>query len=89
MAFRMLRESVMELVVLAIIVALGLIMLGTDQGLQSTISDNSTQEWLATNEAVYAIADIPDWYALIILAIVFVALIGIVFLIYRAGSRQT
>lgn len=88
MAFRLLKDAVVELVVLAMIVALGLIMLGTDQGMAKQLTENST-EYNATVKAVESIATIPDWYGILILAIVFLAMLGIVFLIQRmAGTSE-
>lgn len=88
MAFRLLKDSVIELVVLAMIVALALIMLGSDQGLASKTTTNSL-EYNATMDAVTEIAGISSWYGIIILAIVFLGIIGLVFAIYSMSKNQT
>lgn len=85
MAFRLLKDSVVELVILAMICALALIMLGSDQGLASKTTTNSL-EYNATMDAVTEIAGISSWYGIIILAIVFLGIIGLMFTIYRVSS---
>lgn len=80
MAFKLLTSSVLNLVVLALIVALSLIMLGPSQGFMAQVGSKS-YEYNATNSALYAIGDIPDWYGLLILAIIFLGFLGIIFTI--------
>jgi hypothetical protein len=87
MAFRLLKDSVVELVILAMIVALALIMLGPDQGLASTVTAGS-MEYNSTMDAVNQIGGISDWYGIIILAIVFLGIIGLMFAIYDMSKGQ-
>ena len=77
----------MELVILGIVVALSLILLGPSKGLMSQVG-STTLEYNQTNKTLYAVSGVADWYGIIILAIVFVGLIGLMYTIYNIGRVQ-
>lgn len=83
--FQLLRSSALEIVVLTFIIALGAILLGSSSGLEKGLTTNS-YEYNITNAGLTALLTYSNYFGILVIAIIFVAVIGIVMIV--AGAAQ-
>ena len=86
MVFQLLRSSALEIVVLTFIIALGSILLGTSSGLGKGLTTNSA-EANVTAAGATALLTYSNYFGILVISIIFVAIIGIVMIV--AGTAQT
>ena len=88
MVFQILKQSALELVVLVFIIALGAVLLGTTSGLGKGLTANSFEANIA-NAGVYALNTYSSYFGLIVIAIIFVAILGVIMIVGGAvGGRS-
>lgn len=79
------KTSALALILLVFIISLGATILGSTSGLMST-QTSGTIEYNITNEGLYALEDYSDWFGTIVTAVIFVAIIAIIYMV--AGSAR-
>jgi hypothetical protein len=85
MVFQLLKQSALELVVLTFIIALGAVLLGTSSGLGKSLTLNSL-EYNISVAGNNALKTYSDYFGIIVIAIVFVAIIGVIMIVGGAAS---
>ena len=83
MVFQLLRSSALEIVVLTFIVALGAILLGGTSGLAKGLTG---AEQGVTNAGLAALNTYSNYFGILVIAIIFVAIIGIIMIV--AGATK-
>lgn len=85
MVFQLLRSSALEIVVLTFIIALGAILLGYNSGFGKTIASTSS-EAVVINAGLAALNTYSNYFGILVIAIIFVAVIGIVMIVAGAAT---
>lgn len=79
----LLQTLVIGIGVIAFVIVVFMVLLGR---LQDTTEVNSV-EYNATGEAIAAIAEIPGWLGIIVIAFIAVVVIGVVYLLRGSSQR--
>jgi hypothetical protein len=85
MVFQLLKSSALELVVLTFIIALGAILLGAQSGLGKGLTANSYEANI-TNAGLAALVTYSNYFGVIVISIIFVAIIGVIMIV--GGAMQ-
>ena len=88
MVFQILKQSALELVVLVFIVALGAILLGSSSGLMANLGVQSIERNI-TNAGLYALNTYSSYFGLIVIAIIFVAILGVIMIVGGAVGGKS
>jgi hypothetical protein len=86
MVFQLLKTSALELVVLVFIIALGAILLGTSSGLGKGLTANSYEANITT-AGLTALNSYSNYFGVIVISIIFVAIIGVIMIV--GGTMRT
>ena len=88
MVFQLLKSSALELVVLVFIIALGAILLGSSSGLMKSLTANSL-EYNITNTGLTALSTYSNYFGVIVISIIFVAIIGVIMIVGGSVSGHS
>jgi len=78
-----LQNMVISLVVIGFVLVIGLTLMTKVQDEQTI---NSTA-YNASSATIDAMAEIPDWFGIIVIAVIAVVILGIIALVRRAGTQ--
>jgi len=78
-----LQNMVISLVVIGFVLVIGLTLMTKVQEEQTS----GTAAYNASTETITAMAEIPDWFGIIVLAVIAVVILGIIALVRRAGTQ--
>ena len=78
-----LQNMVISLVVIGFVLVIGLTLLSKVQEEQTADS----AAYNASTATIDAMAEIPDWFGIIVLAVIAVVILGIIALVRRAGTQ--